>query len=449
MARGGQQRGNHHQHASAEDSSSANAGDADAQPDVQVWVDELSEKAKATRAHGIKMLTDYLRRNAESDSSEGQDPLAGTLVTLVSSLRTILRKSPVAEFESCCTLVEVLAIVLTPESKRELFAECYEPLLTFMKDVDRCGAAIRALALLASLCNEEDDVFFSTLDQSNGLLTAFLADEPKIAALQTWGYLASLADASYLVKHRGSLRHALQSLLTHGNTEVRAEAGEDLALLLSVCANADDVEDVDSEDEDEDNSAAEKHVHNANDAAPSFDEQPEHKTVEQGLEIEDSSKFVTGDEVDDENLDNLVEVLEDLSHQNEKNVTKRDLREQRARFRSILASVRDETEPEMKMSLDKVNVTLEGWLELKRADFLREVLGERLASHAKVNEAIQNLLNLRAKLDETYFADDGHLVGMDGAVFSSSRSAKTKERSQMRSKARNQREAVKDDFLQA
>ncbi|GBG26705.1 Interferon-related developmental regulator 1 [Hondaea fermentalgiana] len=461
MARGDQRRRGRHgsdqeQHGAHEaGDADADAGAASAQDNVRVWVDELSEKGKATRLHGLGMLADHLRRQPASHAGagEGKDAagLEGTLDTLLRAVPSLLRnKASEAEFTACCRLVEVLALVLGTEGKRALFVETYDPLRAAVgkdgKTAVRTGAAIRALAMLAALCSEDDGPFWATMEQAEALIADYVADEPKVAALQAWGFLASLADGAELRARTPALRAIFAPLLAHECPDVRADAGENLAMLIAMDRDADDAED----DEDEEESEEDKEKASTPNASST---EAESKVVEQGLEVEDASQFVTSSTIENGDPDaELVATLEDLAHQNEKNVTKRSLREQRARFRDILGSVRDGVDPELKLSLDKVSVQLEGWSELKRAGYLRDVLGEGLEAHTKVNAGVQSLLNLRGKhLDESYFAADGHLVGTDGAAFygSCARVAANKQRNRSRHKARDHREAIKSDFLHA
>mmetsp|Transcript_15267 Transcript_15267/g.24811 ORF Transcript_15267/g.24811 Transcript_15267/m.24811 type:complete len:413 (+) Transcript_15267:129-1367(+) len=402
--------------------------DEDGVQGLALWVDQLTEKRKTTREGGLGSVLSYLQRNVVREDAEFQAELDQQFETLWSHLKGMLKKAKEQEFSKACNTMEALALNVSPEEGVMMFNEALvtlHPYVQVSAKPEQIESSIRALSSLCFLWNDEDDETIKVLEIASSLVKDYVPDDTKIAAIRAWGILASTVDDGYVNEHFDEMVALFLPLLKHECMDIRVEAGENLAFLLSAKGVAGD------------SSEAEETVH---------------EVAEQGIIVENPNAFVLGaqkmeadnskrhsnDEEDDLWLDDLVEALENLSH---------DKCKQKHKVGSILSSVRDGESPSEKIVCEKVNIPLDNWVDVKRLALLKDILQDGFTEHFKGNGMLHAIFDVHNRgLDAHIFGN--RLGGMDGRVYYSSHSTASKNATVSRNKARNKREAAKSNFLQ-
>jgi len=441
----------------------AGAAEEDGPSDtIAHWVDQLTEKARASREAGLAGCLGLLRRRPVDAKQE----LEGQMETLLGALKTLLKREKGEDFVKACAVAQALGVVAADTDGQLVFNEL-KPVLAPQCTVEasRAGHTEHALTCLTQLCffcNDEDQFLGEVLKLCEAHISDFVADDPRVAALRGWGLLATMLEPPQVAQRRDAIIAMHKPLLSHESLDVQVEAGENLALLLEILGEAAE-----------------------HGAAPS---------AEQGIAVEDTSAYVLGGEegeasagqaggdqgqADGESsgpdatgrhhglrrassagedeaeaagdpdawLDDLVESFDGLLHDGgRQGHSKRDIKEQRARARAVVAAVRDGELPADKVSVEKTAIELDTWADHKRLNACRDALRDGLAAHLKANPVLFAVLDLAARGLGDHL-DGTHLVNLDTRAFFSR--GRTKGRTQSRSRARDKREAAKTNFLAA
>lgn len=126
----------------------------------------------------------------------------------------------------------------------------------------------------------------------------------------------------------------------------------------------------------------------------------------------------------------LVSKLSMLLHDRSRFRSKKERLHQRTAFRSILATVEDGENPEIKLKFRTRNVLIHSWVSMKILQHLRNVLAGGLHIHMEKNELLTDVLG-----DSMIFSG---LVGIDSPrIVNSANSAVSKARSQKKATHRN------------
>ena len=188
------------------------------------------------------------------------------------------------------------------------------------------------------------------------------------AALSAWALLATSMKKSRLGRNEFLARlPQLMKLLDHDALEVRAAAGENIALMYAAQLPSAD-------------------------ATPSAGPQ-----VAPALSLPtlDSTTAPPADEEKSiPGMDDLVGRLEALSTDGSKHVARKTRKEQRSIFRDILATVESGELPSETMTVSGNKHDFNGWSDLHRLDTVRAILTTGLPHHFANNELLSFIFNL-------------------------------------------------------
>lgn len=138
-------------------------------------------------------------------------------------------------------------------------------------------------------------------------------------------------------------RDKLISLLQSDSPDVRAAAGEALALLFEAHINV-------------------------------------QKSLPQAMQELDSS------------LDDIIDIMEDLADETAKHMSRKSRTTLRGHFRSYISTLEDSDEPQEQIVVRKNRVTFAGWSEVIPFHHIKHVVGPGIAEHFQNNSLIRQIL---------------------------------------------------------
>eukprot|EP00514_Thraustochytrium_sp_LLF1b_P004901 CAMPEP_0184519558 /NCGR_PEP_ID=MMETSP0198_2-20121128/6694_1 /TAXON_ID=1112570 /ORGANISM="Thraustochytrium sp., Strain LLF1b" /LENGTH=446 /DNA_ID=CAMNT_0026910089 /DNA_START=107 /DNA_END=1447 /DNA_ORIENTATION=+ len=413
------------------------------------FADDLNEKRKAKRVKALASLVKAMRGSFDQTSRE----LDGLLLTLGSNLKGVLKKAKEGEMEQACVVTELAGLYSDENDGRELLDEV-EPVLMALANPEavqpgRSEFAVKALSMLYFLCNEDHEKQQALLKLLEENISGFVPDEVKVAAMRGWGLLATgapeLKNGTWDTMSEKA--RMMIPLLSHDCLDVKVAAGENLALLLEFRHQRED-QHIEEKLSDGSSEQGEQGivVENASDyVTPSKVAALNSAAHEQAALAAAASAGAPIEEAEEDWLGDLVKTLEDLSHDGgNHSKSKRDLKEQRARFRDILFCVRNGAEPSVKVTIDKVHVELDTWTDIMRLEATKELLGDGFLEHVKSNSALYHILGLSRYGLDAHLMND-RLINLDERSYYSRTDSKSQQVE--RSKARHLRETRKQAFL--
>jgi len=394
-------------------------------------LDEFTQEKRSAKREGMlraffKSITHYATGDA------GWEIVAAASTPIVTACSYSLRPGQsAAEQYAACRVLEATSVALG--ANEEDWVESLDKLLrrTVMatsRAVPVRAAALRALALAATVCAAQDSVVTENLqdlceavcqpEYRNQTVPASL----RATALDCWALLATLQDDLHLAGQddvqmgRGlGMLELLKACLDHPSMELRSAAGQCLALIHEARLHLG----VTDDDSDVANATARRY--------------------KQGSW--DGSQFEVL-------IDEVKQRVAELSVESSHYLSKKAKKEQRATFREYMATIVDDEAPEEEIHFrNNGSLTLQTWKEIVQLNFVRHCLQSGFQIQLLTNTTLQSM-----------FGADGSILSMNktGGMSQVEKRlilSKTSEASKLAAQdlrgRRDKRENIKNHFLTA
>eukprot|EP00742_Colponemidia_sp_Colp-10_P001518 GILJ01001629.1.p1 GENE.GILJ01001629.1~~GILJ01001629.1.p1 ORF type:complete len:401 (-),score=81.32 GILJ01001629.1:240-1442(-) len=322
---------------SLNDNASSGGGDDDVVQDatLEEKVELLTEKRATIREHALKDLIAAMRMSL-------QGPLINSkLETLITSLMNSIKKGQAYEAGMACQALSLVFITLGAES--EAVYAMVEPQLAILAKDHRVpatrAAIIKALSMVCLIGCPEDEKAAEIIS----LFESFFEDTPSdvtVSALNGWGLLSTLkpvSDLAFGVAY--SMLPTFKTLLENEDADVRAAAGENVALLYDA----------------------------------SWQEE-------------------SADEAED--LAEILNHLQELAADNSRYMARRDRKEQRLTFREFQRTVESGEVPEIVIKIGSEQLELNSWSQIKQYEALTDILESGMPFHLAQNLLLRDMFDL-------------------------------------------------------
>ncbi|KAL0044066.1 hypothetical protein WJX82_006874 [Trebouxia sp. C0006] len=405
-------------------------------------IDALYEKRGTTRERGLHSLVSMFTASFNYEEALVRKETLSTLML------GCIKKGGVVEAALACRGIALLLITLGAGNDAESLQQDAHPVFQqaacYGKAVAVKAAAIEALAITAFVASNDPDVVDKCM---TGFANLWKAGPAKVstAALRGWSLLLSTVPTWRMTTSR--IEASLQSLanqLHSGDVEVRAAAGEAIALLYHTCG----ISDLDSflEDQDEpDFSPPASPIPSTGDVSSG---QPSAKSKEghQGRSKSAARNPKQQAEAISNGLDDVVSRMKDLaSNRGDKNRrSRRDRASTRSTFRELCNVVeQDGTVAQTKIKLrhgDTLVInTLVGTVQLNA---LRRFLAEGFQIHLQQNPLLHQIFDFEPREERPE-----RLTPLEKKMYRSPASAESKSRTQQRNHDRAATKAYKGAMI--
>ena len=281
---------------------------------------------------------------------------------------SVLKSSKATEQYAACRCLEAMSVVLG-SNEEEFVEEVMDSLMKAVKATGKDGqvrsAALRALSMSLFVC--------SSSGSSSTLFVMGLCGEVcrerwrgedvvpylRATALRCWSLLATTVDDVYVAGEESNILPRLQECLDHSDVELRAAAGECVALIHETRLNM-GLEDGEG---DEIRNASERKYRRG-----SWD----------GTEWEMI-------------MDELKQRVSELAVEYGHHMSKKAKKEQRSIFRDIVATVVDDEEPSHVVSFRGGDIMLNSWHDIVQLDFVRHCLQQGFQIQLMTNPTLYDI----------------------------------------------------------
>eukprot|EP01102_Stenamoeba_stenopodia_P008487 TRINITY_DN2441_c0_g6_i1.p1 TRINITY_DN2441_c0_g6~~TRINITY_DN2441_c0_g6_i1.p1 ORF type:complete len:445 (+),score=138.50 TRINITY_DN2441_c0_g6_i1:296-1630(+) len=344
----------------------------------------LSEKRYTTREGAIAELNNLL---ASKYCLEFVEANRDTLVD--AAIRGLMRGSP-KEQQLSARLLSLVAVTLG-ESQDHLYATIAPTLREIIKSGTEATVQAEAVNTIGAVC------FVSTTDPSHPhelilFLQEFFDQDVKFQknVLNAWSMMMLMVSEEE-VQHTYFPDNAekIASLLKNSSLDVKQAAGEAIALLLEIIRDAEE------------------------EAGEEFD-------------INNYDYF---------DVNETLELLEDLSRENNRFVSKKELSAQRNTFKDIYAAVQNGTVPSTTLVFQHQKVSFTSWADVKKLELFRDILGTGLQHHFVNNELLHEVFGVSINPEQAKVS----LSALEKRSLMSPSSAASKARSRLEGKTRGVR----------
>jgi len=272
---------------------------------------------------------------------------------LTEAIKKSIKRGSKAETELSLKTLSILGVTLGVESE-PMFREIFQLLDVIVKDTEKDAdirsAAEASLSSLYFIACKDDHAIMEHIS----LLQTYFNSNICYTALKCWGLLTTRVVKQYI--HSTLLKQTLNQfflLLDNPDVDIRAAAGENIALLIET------ERDLCSEEEYD--------LNNIND-------------------------FV--------NVEDMLSKLCDLATDRNRYQAKKEIIKQRTSFKEIYRFINDNELEEIKLKFNKQSVVFDTWVKLKQLAFFREIVGEGLQTHFVENEFVQEVFNTHITSEE-------------------------------------------------
>lgn len=387
--------------------------------DVLSSVDDFigSEKSAKKREAGYRQLFKTLTHYGLGDDAS---EFLNHYLSSVTTVATTSLRNTASEQYATCRCLEAAAVILG--GGNDEFFEAVEPPLK------RClmgtgnqpqvrSAAIRALALTTFICSTDMSATHELLNTCEQVCAEEWRGEAvhphlRAAALDAWGLLATTIDDKDVSSEDGrgtTILPLLQKALDSPSAELRASAGENVALIHSARLNLGVT--------DEDATTTAKRFRRG-----SWD----------GTEFE-----VLVDEV----KQRMAELAQESGH----HMSKKDKKRQRSTFREYMATLVDDEAPCETVIFRGGTLELSTWKEIKQLGAIRACCQGAFMLQMSYNSTLHEIFGADMKILNN---GDG-LSSHEKRMFMSKNSAASKTRDREMQKDRKKRSNQKNMFLDA
>ncbi|KNC52034.1 uncharacterized protein AMSG_08287 [Thecamonas trahens ATCC 50062] len=303
-------------------------------------VDNLGERAKATRAAGLETVLSIVAGRFSDELLEG------SVETVVGMIKGMVRKGTLAEKMMGARILAAIFVSVG------ISQSLYDDALPVLRDYESSrsdelaalGLAARAMGIF--VCVEEP-----------GLASAYIVELAKVAdsgsragprasaaAMQAISLLLPVVPVvAFFQDHFHTLLTLATDSLDSPDFAVRVAAGKLIASMFELGSAP---------------------------AAAGFD---------------------IDDEVDNRARDELLDKLGDLASESSKYVARETRKSQRSIFRDVLASVEDGTSPDLAITIGKARFTFTSWAALAAYDAVKAALLSGLAAHFSHNPLLTDI----------------------------------------------------------
>jgi len=339
--------------------SSMTSGDSDEiAEEVDVFaemIESLTEKRSSSRIKSLQKLNETLTAELMSEQ------LSTRLDTLQLYLTNIIRKNTGEEVALACRALS-LTILTMGEDSASFGAAILPVLLTVIKNNSKslssrrsCVQALGTIYFIVTSSVEcrEGMGYLEQLFSDSKLDPVLIAD-----AIQIWALLASTISAAQLgTTYFNKFVPAFTKFLDHQSLEVRAAAGEAVALLFDA-TNGLEVEETEKEKEKK----------------PDSDEEL--------IQLKETKQS------------ELIKSLQSLATQGSQRVAKKDTTKQKSLFREVIRTVEEGEPPSEKIIINKKKYEFVGWAQIKQLAHVRSILGTGLQMHMQSNELMWEIFEV-------------------------------------------------------
>jgi len=364
---------------------------------LDAYIDDLISKRSPARNKAMSSLTSALRKRC---MTEFIGTRSETLQFYICNM--IKKASKTQEVVDACELLSVVAITLGSDDRTELALKKSWPILeTFIKDPakkqEARAACISALGVLTFTANAD---YKETVEPCMQLAKWLFHkksganmehSELLTQSLETYSLLSTIIPDSKLVQQMNEVVPILMSLLENSSVDVRAAAGENLALFFAGEANMEE---------------------------PVYDSK--------------GSTDMTF------NAEALIEKLEELATDSSKRRSKKERAKGRSTFRDILNTVETGEPPVESLKVSRIKVELEGWVQLRQFATMKKYLNLGLTQHFKTNELLQHIFE--CTFEEEYDEEGENIKGSKLEMIAKYQN-KARENFEKRGKARKNKNA--------
>ncbi|TYZ63742.1 hypothetical protein PybrP1_003711 [[Pythium] brassicae (nom. inval.)] len=314
--------------------------DAGSIASIETGRTNLSDDAEATttRVAALEKLSGHLSQYLPPDS---------ITESFVSNVLNCLRKPSEDEALHGARVLAIMALIQGGDEERffQRASNVLSPLAKASRSAAVKAASMRALAVICFVCSVEDENTQELLVLLEKYHDLKIAGSICSVALEAWGLLASsmsdeeLAGDDYVDR----CLPRFMELLAHVDVEVRAAAGENIALL---------------------HEAAQK----------------------SGLSLP----------FDDDIIDKFREMSKDSSKKN----SKKDRKVQRMVFRDVYATLASGESPQVSFLVKGEQLEVWSWRSVKQLEVIKSVLRTGFQEHIKYNNVVRAILELPEATEE-------------------------------------------------
>jgi hypothetical protein len=357
-------------------------------------LDELREKRASTRETAMKMLIKAMRKEVLFEFTERRKE------TLMEAVKRGLKKGTSTELKLSSQLFSMMCLTLGVASE-DIYKETsviLEETIANSSD-NLCRAqAIDTLALSCFVSNTDElatiavTKLFSDLFSSNSI-------DPIICTSAVNGYslLVTTLPKRYVYDNSfpDNIQHLVE-LLSNENPDLRLAAGFSIALLVEILREI---------EEDE-------------------------------FKLENLNGYFE--------VDNVIEILTELSQEKIKQRSKKDKQRQKQPFKDILKTLEEGVSPLETLAFKHQKFNFDSWEKLIQLYAIREALASGLQSHVESNELLQQIFDIEVDKGAT----KTQLSHVEKRMFYSPNSVYSKARTKDINKQRVTREQVNQVFFE-
>jgi hypothetical protein len=316
------------------------------------YLGETRERGNITREAYLETLIDRLKHSYCYDFLQTQKE------ELVRILLLALDSESESELINCCSVISLLFVHFGTEWK-DAFKK-FEPLLK--RNVTNCESYNAKTANLETLCwcwfliSEESGIKSHEEYLENFINEKSFSITKESAwffqsCLDMWCLLLTKLDKSLVVdEYLDSLITIVQLLTSDYDIYVRLAAGEALALVVSIVSM------IEAENE------------------------------------RDYSKFYFNGYF---NVLQVIEALQTTDEVQNRKISKKDREKQRYTFKEVLSTLETGTSPITELSINGKKYTFSTWVEIKRLEILRAILGSGFLIHLQYNPLVSEQLDIK------------------------------------------------------
>lgn len=390
--------------------------------DVLVGVEELpTEKRTAKREASLKLIFKGLTQYATGFA--GEDLVAQESDNVRQACLYSLRVGSPSEQYAACRCLEATSVILGAD--RNDWCESIDKYLrraviNTTKAVAVRSSALRALSMAVFVCASDEALNENLMDLCEEIAAETYRNEKTPNSLRTtgldcWGLLATTVADFYLAgkddvtEGRGlAILGLLKSCLESSSLELREAAGECMSL-----------------------------IHEARLSLGILEEEAENVTARRYRSGSwDGSEFEIL-------MDEVKQLIADLSVESRKYLSKKVKKQQRATFRDFMSTLVDDEPPEEIVAFRGGTLTLTTWREIIQLNFMRHCLQGGFQIQLMTNETLQIIFGL----DGAAISQSEGMSQLEKRLIMSKTSEAAKEKDMDMTKKRDKRQNVKNHFL--
>lgn len=381
---------------------------------------QLSEKSKNTRIHALQQLTKLLQ------SQYIYDNLINTLETITLNIVNSIKKGDQNEITTACHTLSCFIITMGIDQKAAnyIFNSCNTLLIDYIRNTSKSTIIRSACCDTLSIINWIGAESSQQIQPSINMLRDILTDAARtvrdninksisndIQQKQSL-FISHVIDAFSLLcttQTTESQGHTLLNqnyeiikyLLQHDSVDVKISIAELFALLHSKYNEFHANDDSSNNNDDIDNMNVDHIIART-----------------RRLSVKPDAE----EKADESEIDEMIQMIIDLSNESNRYINKTDRLTQRITLRDIVNTLEDNNQqPTQSITVDKQTYEFVGYSDMIQLNVLRNILSSGLSVHIKSNPLLQQLFDFGNDDDEN---DDDSIEALDRKAMFKARAKK-------------------------